>query len=121
MRQEIADVEVFLSATLAKAAPASQSQTATEVRAPPAVSRPTPPGPSFVALVFDRLSPEARALAYRGALAHLETMSADDYVGVFIADLSLISVQTYTNDRLKLRQAITPWGRLRLRTSTEPL
>ena len=109
VRQEIAGLEVFLSATLAKA-PASESQTATEVKAPPAVSRPTPPSPSFVALVFDRLSPEARALAYKGALAHLETMSADDYVGVFIADLSLISVQTYTNDRVRLRQAIHTVG-----------
>jgi VWFA-related protein len=109
VRQEIAGLEVFLSATLAKA-PASESQTATEVKAPPAVSRPAPPSPSFVALVFDRLSPEARALAYKGALAHLETMSADDYVGVFIADLSLISVQTYTNDRVRLRQAIHTVG-----------
>lgn len=37
-------------------------------------------------------------------------MSADDYVGVFIADLSLISVQTYTNDRVRLRQAIHTVG-----------
>ncbi len=29
--------------------------------------------PTFVALVFDRLSPEARALAYKGALAYLDT------------------------------------------------
>lgn len=109
VKQEIAGVEAFLSATLAKASKASESPSAVDSRVPARTSKP-PSSPSFVALVFDRLSPEARALAYKGALAHLETLSADDYVGVFIADLSLISVQTYTNDRVRLRQAIHAVG-----------
>ena len=106
VRQEIASVEVVRSPELAEAARASESQTARDVRLRTVASTPSSTSPSFVALVFDRLSPEARALAYKGALAHLETMSEDDYIGVFVADLSLIPIQTYTNDRVRLRQAI---------------
>jgi VWFA-related protein len=65
-----------------------------------------PPGPAFVAIVFDRLSHEARALAYKGALACVDTLDAGDYAGVFIADLSLTTIQDYTNDRQKLRVAV---------------
>ena len=63
-------------------------------------------GPTFVALVFDRLSPEARALSHKGALAYLETNRANDFAGVFLSDLSLVTVQTYTTDRAKVRKAI---------------
>lgn len=62
--------------------------------------------PTFVALVFDRLTPEARALAYKGALAHLDTSTAGDFAGVFLIDQSLATIQTYTNDRTRLRTAI---------------
>jgi VWFA-related protein len=62
--------------------------------------------PAFVALVFDRLSPEARALAHKGALAYLAGASPDDFAGVFLIDLHLETIQTYTNDRGKLRKAI---------------
>jgi VWFA-related protein len=71
----------------------------------------TPPtggtnGPSYMALVFDRLSPEARAASYKGALAVVEGMRSTDHVAVFLADLSLITIQPYTNDREKVRAAI---------------
>ena len=62
--------------------------------------------PTFLALVFDRLTPDARALAYKGALASLQTSQANDFVGVFVSDLSLVPIQTYTTDRVKLRKAI---------------
>ena len=65
------------------------------------------PGPTFMALVFDRLSDDGRALAYKGALAYVDTLEPDDYVGVFIADLGLATIQDYTNDREKLRAAVT--------------
>ena len=45
--------------------------------------------PSFVALVFDRLAPDARALAYKAALASVDANGATDFVGVFQSDLSL--------------------------------
>lgn len=110
VRQEIAGLEVVLARELPEAPRATESQTAREGTVRTAASTPSSTSPSFVALVFDRLSPEARALAYKGALAHLETMSEADYVGVFVSDLSLIPVQTYTNDRVRLRQAIQTVG-----------
>jgi VWFA-related protein len=63
-------------------------------------------GPSYMALVFDRLSPEARAAAYKGALAVVDGMRSTDYVAVFLADLSLTTIQPYTNDREKVRAAV---------------
>ena len=64
-------------------------------------------GPTVVAFAFDRLSPEARALAHRAALSYLDgEPREDDYAGVFLIDLSLHTVQTYTNDRARLRRAI---------------
>ena len=62
--------------------------------------------PTFLAIVFDRLTPEARALAHQGALASLETSQANDFVGVFLSDMSLVPIQTYTTDRAQLRKAI---------------
>lgn len=59
-----------------------------------------------MALVFDRLSPEARAASYKGALAVIEGMRSTDYVAVFLADLSLTTIQPYTNDREKVRAAV---------------
>ena len=63
-------------------------------------------GPQFLAIVFDRLSNEARGIASKGALASLETLREGDFVGVFLADSSLVTVQTYTNDRARIRAAI---------------
>jgi len=62
--------------------------------------------PTFIALVFDRLSPEARALAYKGAQAYLATERGDDFAGVFVSDLSLVTIHTYTNDRAALAKAL---------------
>ena len=42
--------------------------------------------PSFTAIVFSRLSPEARPQAYKGALACLDSMQEGDFVGVFAVD-----------------------------------
>jgi VWFA-related protein len=65
-----------------------------------------PAGQQFMALVFDRLSPDARPLAYKGALACLESLQENDFVGIFVTDLSLVTVQTYTNDRALIRKAL---------------
>ena len=62
--------------------------------------------PRFQAIVFDHLSDEARARAYNGALAALDTLQDGDFVGVFLADQTLVTIQTYTNDRKKLEAAI---------------
>lgn len=72
-------------------------------------------GPAFggnaVALVFDRLSPEARRLAYEAALAYADTgMRPDDSVGVFVTGLALNVVQPYTKDTKLVRAALDRAG-----------
>ena len=62
--------------------------------------------PSFTALVFNRLSPEARGRANQAAVACLDVLHEGDYVGVFSTDLSLTTVFPYTRDRDKLRKAL---------------
>ena len=75
--------------------------------------------PTFVALVFDRLTPEARAFAHKGAMTYLETFHEDDFAGVFLSDMSLVPIQTYTNDRARLKRAIDEAAPGRRRISTE--
>ena len=63
--------------------------------------------PSAVALVFDRLSPDARSRAHTAALAYIaQGLTPDDYVGVFIIDQRLKVLQTFTNDTQLIRKAI---------------
>ncbi|HWX41009.1 MAG TPA: VWA domain-containing protein [Blastocatellia bacterium] len=64
-------------------------------------------GVSVVALVFDRLSPNARELAHKAAASYVsETLKRDDLAGVFAIDLSLHVVQPYTNDTRLLSSAV---------------
>ncbi|HJU56376.1 MAG TPA: VWA domain-containing protein, partial [Pyrinomonadaceae bacterium] len=62
---------------------------------------------SAVALVFDRLTPDARKRAREAALDYVGTeIRADDFVGVFGIDLSLKAVQPFTNDAQLVRAAV---------------
>lgn len=63
---------------------------------------------SAVALVFDRLSPDARARARTAALTYVgnEAERPDDFIGVFGIDLSLHAIQSFTNDSQLVRAAI---------------
>ena len=85
-----------LAATGVGAAPAG---------APTAASG-TVPAPTFVALVFDRLSPEGRALAWKGSQAYLESARDNDFAGVFVVSNGLETVQTYTTDRVALKKGL---------------
>lgn len=67
---------------------------------------PAATGPRFLAIVFDRLSNEARGIAYKGALASLDTLREGDFVGIFLADRSLVTIQAYTNDRARIEAGI---------------
>jgi VWFA-related protein len=61
----------------------------------------------LIALVFDRLSPEARTLARKAATAYAdEGLMANDFTGVFAIDLSLLTLQQYTDRPQLVRQAI---------------
>jgi hypothetical protein len=82
--QDIADV------TLAPRSTSTGPASVGDGGQPGALADPAPPGaptsvaaPTFLALCFDRLSPEGRALAYKGAQAYLETGRGDDFAGVF--------------------------------------
>ena len=59
-----------------------------------------------LALVFDRLTPDARSLAYRAALQYLEGEQAGRLMGVYGLDLSLIAHQPFTRDITKVRAAL---------------
>ncbi|MBK5297575.1 MAG: VWA domain-containing protein [Vicinamibacteria bacterium] len=63
-----------------------------------------PGGQTIVAIMFAGLSPESRVSAMKAAQAYLETPERpDDLVGVFG---SSVTVQTFTNDRAKIRAAL---------------
>lgn len=63
--------------------------------------------PGVTALVFDRLSPDARSLARKAgnAYAH-EGMGAGDFTGVFRIDQSLITIQPFTDNAELVKGAI---------------
>ena len=90
---------------------ANPSRSADRKADQPEPSRPlTPPRrttPGVTALVFDRLSPEARALAKKAGTAYAqEGMAAGDYTGVFRIDLSLNTVQSFTDNSDLVKTAI---------------
>src|SRR5689334_6907199 len=63
--------------------------------------------PSVTALVFDRLSPEARALARKAGLAYVQQgMGAGSFTGVFGIDQSLRTVQSFTDDAQLVTDAV---------------
>ena len=63
--------------------------------------------PSVTAMIFDRLSPEARDLAYRSALKYVDGMSAGEWMAIFAADLGLTTIQPYTDSRDKVRAGLS--------------
>ncbi len=72
-------------------------------------SRPNPVrvSPGITALVFDRLSPEARSLAKKAGLAYAqEGMANGDFTGVFRIDQSLNTLQPFTDNTELVRAAV---------------
>ena len=89
--------------TGAAAAPATPAATTTPAPATPAVTQ----APQVIALIFDRLTPDAKALAHKAALNYIgQGATATNVVGVFGIDLSLIFYQPFTRDGDLLRKAI---------------
>src|SRR6185369_14666596 len=63
--------------------------------------------PTVTALVFDRLSPEARALAKKAGLSYAqETMGAGNFTGVFGIAQSLRTIQPFTEDKQLVQNAV---------------
>ena len=95
----------------ADSSPTGPTRNADRKESAPETSQPlTPPRrttPGVTALVFDRLSPEARALARRAGTAYAqEGMAAGDFTGVFRIDQSLITVQSFTDNSEQVKTAI---------------
>ena len=63
-------------------------------------------GPSLVALAWDRLDPEARAIAHKAARRLIQTKAPGELVGVFLTDMTLQTLQAYTTDGAKLTAAV---------------
>ena len=69
--------------------------------------RPVRTTPGITALVFDRLSPEARSLAKKAGLSYAqEGMAGGDYTGVFRIDQSLNTLQQFTDNSELVKIAI---------------
>ena len=86
----------------------NKSNTAAPPKAP--VTQPIAPPrstPAITALVFDRLSAEARALAKKAGLAYAqEGMSNGGFTGVFGIDQSLRTVQPFTDNSQLVKDAV---------------
>ena len=68
-------------------------------------------GTGVLALVFDRLSPEARKLAYKAATSYLkENVLPGDHVGIFSIDLELRTLQPYTKEPTALVTSLNRWA-----------
>jgi VWFA-related protein len=111
VRQEVGSLTAYTTA----AAPTSRPPEPAGVPAAPSSSPSKPvidaPPQPVVALVFDRLSPEARAVANKAALGYVGNAGETQaLVGVFGIDLSLVTHQNYTRDSGKLRKAIDGVG-----------
>ncbi|HET6977060.1 MAG TPA: VWA domain-containing protein [Pyrinomonadaceae bacterium] len=76
--------------------------------APPTTTTPpTRSTPTVTALVFDRLSPEARALAKKAGLAYAqEDMASGGFTGVFGIDQALRTIQPFTDNAELVKAAV---------------
>jgi VWFA-related protein len=70
-----------------------------------------PQNVSAIALVFDRLTPEARARATQAALNFMqESTNKEELYGVFLTDLSVAVLQPFTEDRQLVKLGIEKAG-----------
>lgn len=99
------DVAQTIASFLPPAA-ASGGSTREERRAPAAAAA-APAAPGLVALVYDRLSSQGRAMAYRASLDYLgETPTLAQTIGVFFLDLRLERLADFTRDRGRVAAAV---------------
>lgn len=63
--------------------------------------------PTFVAVVFDRLSPGARSFTQQAVLAYLDQVRpATSWMGIFSIDRGLTTIRAITDDREALRRSL---------------
>lgn len=63
------------------------------------------PTQSLVALVFQQLPHQSRAMAVDAARATIDALAPDEYAGVFAVELSLVTMAPFTLDKAALRAA----------------
>ena len=96
-----------LDSTPTSPAAAPESSTSAVGSAPP-----SPRGPLVTAMVFDRLSPEARRLAVQSAQRYIGSkQEASAYTGIFTIDLSLAAFAPFTRDVRALERALERVGK----------
>jgi VWFA-related protein len=87
--------------------PAAPRPVAIEKRADPEI------GVSVIALVFDRLSTDARKRAHDAAMGYInENSSLGGFMGVFAINLSLLPLQNYTTNIEQVKKAVERAGSL---------
>jgi VWFA-related protein len=80
---------------------------ATPVVTTAAATAPTQQAPQVIALLFDRLTPDAKQLAHKAAVSYVgDGQLSKNVVGLFGIDLSLIFYQPFTRDGDLLRKGI---------------
>ena len=72
----------------------------------PASTRRLAEGPPVIALAWDRLGPEGRALAHQAARRLVATKQPGEIVGIFLTDMTLQTILPYTTDGEKLAMAV---------------
>ena len=101
------DVGSFTPVNRPEPAAAAPAAAAASVTPPPGAPTATTQAPQVIALLFDRLTPDAKSLAYKAALNYIgQGSTANNVVGVFGIDLSLIFYQPFTRDGDALRKAV---------------
>ena len=113
------DFEIYEDGVKQEVGSVTLNRTADSTATAPAAPRPAAPGAApvvaapmpVVALVFDRLTPDGRAIAHRAALEYVARASGRARVGIFGIDLSLQLHQPFTDDPALLRAAIEGIGR----------
>ena len=109
--QPLGSFTQFSEGAASGAAPAA-APTAAPAAAPGAGTPPAPDDrPTVTALVFDRLSPEARRLAVQAAQSYLgKRQETESYFGIFGVDLSLAPYAPFTRNARVLREALDRLG-----------
>jgi VWFA-related protein len=101
-------------APVPEAAPAAPSAPSAPGRSTAAVGSPAPvtEGPTVTALVFDRLTPEARRLAVQASQGYLGTgEQSPSYIGIFGVDNAMTPFAPFTRSVRVLRQALDRMGK----------
>ena len=85
------------------AAPLSTPATSPSDTNPPAPEH----TPTVTAILFDKLSPDSMPYGARAALACVSSLvPAQDYAGIFLVDVNFRTVQPFSTDPARLREAV---------------